>query len=160
MQFMWDTVFEASKPFGTFKNFSSYFFHRWHLKVSSFLKRDLRRIFMRCSGSVGVLCDDLQKGWDAVQREILTETSSHSGPVLAFTLLVRQMSSWVHAEVRKILAFAKHKRTMPLGGEIFHFLRHFLMTSDRRWAKLIAYLTTVHLVDANKVGIKNPCGPS
>lgn len=36
-----------------------------------------------------------------------------------------------HAEVRKIVTFAKHKRMVPLGGEIFHFLRHFLMTSDK-----------------------------
>lgn len=66
----------------------------------------------------------------------------------------------MHAEVRKILAFAKHKRIMPLGGEIFHFLRHFLMTSGRDWAKFIAYLTAVHLIDSNRVIIKNPCGPS
>lgn len=91
---------------------------------------------------------------------MLTETSSQSGPVLALTLLVWQMSSWMHAEVRKILASSKHKRMMPLGGEILRFLRHFLMTCDRDWAELIAYLTAVHLIDSNRVTIKKPCGPS
>lgn len=91
-----------------------------------------------------MLCDDLQKG-EMLFKEILTETGSHSGPVLAFTLLVWEMSSWVHAEVRKILTFAKHKRMVPLGGEIFHVLRHFLMTSDKNWAKFVAYLTALFL---------------
>jgi len=78
---------------------------------------------------------------------------------LASTVLVQQVSSWMQAEVRKILAFAKHERMMPL-GEVFHFLRHFLMTSDRDWAKFVAYLATVHLIDSNRVTIKNPRGPS
>lgn len=91
-----------------------------------------------------MLCDDLQKG-EVLFKEVRTETGSHSGPVLALTLLVWQMSSWVHAEVRKILTFAKLKRMVPLGGEIFNFLRHFLMTSDKDWAKLVAYLTALFL---------------
>lgn len=115
---------------------------------------------MRCSETVGVLCDDLQKGRDAVPREILTETGLQSGPALASTLPVWQMSSGMLAEVRKILAFAKQKRMMILGGEIFHFQRHFLMTSYRDWAKFIAYLTTVHVIDSNRATVENPCGPS
>lgn len=56
------------------------------LKVNRVFKKDLKRILTRCLRSVGVLCDDLQKV-EMLFKEVLAEISSHSGPVVAFTLL-------------------------------------------------------------------------